>query len=106
MVAASPAPPSPTPAPMPTLQDALAMLQACGLQALPIGRPAGPAMPAALSNPLPLLVSMAVDDSDEEKVARLVANASPEAEQAEAEEQSRRSAEAAFRPIRGSSVAR
>ncbi len=49
---------------------------------------------------------MTIDDSDEEKIARLVAGASPEVEQAEAEEVSRRSAEAAFRPIRGSSVAR
>ena len=49
------------------MKAALAMLQACGLQAVPIGRPDGPEMPAALSNPLPLLVSMAVDDSDEEK---------------------------------------
>ena len=94
------------PAPTPTLKAALAMLQACGLQAVPIGRPDGPEMPVALNLPPPLLVSLAVDDSDEEKIARLFANAPPEAAQAEAVEQSRRSVEAAFSPARSTSAAR
>jgi hypothetical protein len=90
-VAGSAAPAAPAGA-VPTLDDALAMLRACGLKAVPLG--------------MAEAHSMTVDDSDEEKIAKLVAGASPEAELAEAEEISRRSAEAAFRPIRGTSVAR
>ncbi len=82
------------------------MLAACGLQAVPLGTPLIPGKPLVPGKPDPLTVSMAIDDSDEERIAKLMAGASPDAEQAEAEEQSRRSAEAAFRPIRGSSVAR